>query len=90
MRCAAHLDGILATQRSPHALLLRPLQAMSAQQVWLRMCRNLLHVHREHADHDLLKATALLMAAAAGEHTGGHGLPPLAHAAPPGMPCMPC
>lgn len=56
----------------PH---LHPLQAMSAQQVWLRMCRNLLHVHREHAEHGLLKATALLMAAAAGDNTGGH--PPL-------------
>ncbi|KAL4444009.1 hypothetical protein ABPG75_011746 [Micractinium tetrahymenae] len=33
------------------------------------MCRNLLHVHREHAEHGLLKATALLMAAAAGENT---------------------
>lgn len=42
-------------------------EAMSPPQTWLRMCRNLLHIHREHAEHGLLKATALLMAAAAGE-----------------------
>ncbi|EFN56754.1 hypothetical protein CHLNCDRAFT_144212 [Chlorella variabilis] len=45
-------------------------QAMTPAQCWMRMCRNLLHLHREHAEYGKLKAVALLMAAAAGEGSG--------------------
>ncbi|KAL4444013.1 hypothetical protein ABPG75_011750 [Micractinium tetrahymenae] len=65
------LAGFLRSLGLPAAYM-GEAQAMSAQQVWLRMCRNLLRVHREHAEHGLLQPTALLMAAAAGENTGGH------------------
>lgn len=53
---------------------LPPAQAMSPQQAWVRMCRNLLHIHREQGEQRLLRATALLMAAAAGEGSGASSM----------------